>query len=152
MDLPSLRIYLDACCLSRLTDDQNQPRVRAEAEAVEHIMGIVRAGQATWVSSTVLSIEVGRNPDPERRREAEALLFFANEVVVPNQEVADRAREIKKRGFGTFDALHLASAERAGVEVFLTTDDVLLRRASRNVVCLHLRVENPVLWYQEVRP
>jgi hypothetical protein len=38
------------------------------------------------------------------------------------------------------------------VEVFLTTDDVLLRRASRNVVRLHLRVENPVLWYQEVRP
>jgi hypothetical protein len=148
----SLRVYPDACCLSRLTDDQNQPRVRAEAEAVEHIMGMIRAGQATWVSSTVLSIEVRRNPDPERRRNADALLFFANEVVVPNQIVADRAREIEKRGFGTFDPLHLASAEQAGVEVFLTTDDVLLRRAERNAARLHPRVENPALWYQEVRP
>ena len=115
-------------------------------------MGMIRAGHVTWVSSTVLSIEVSRNPNPERRRDAEALLAFVNEVVVPNQEVADRAREIEKRGFGTFDALHLASAEQAGVEVFLTTDNVLLRRARRNVARLRLRVENPVLWYQEVRP
>ncbi|MEO8663820.1 MAG: PIN domain-containing protein [Bryobacteraceae bacterium] len=147
-----MRVYLDACCLSRLTDDQNQPRVRAEAEAVEHIMGMIRAGQATWVSSTVLGIEVSRNPDPERRRDAEALLFFANDVVVPNQEVADRAREVEKQGFGTFDALHIASAEQGGTDVFLTTDDVLLRRARRNITGLRLRVENPVLWYQEVRP
>ncbi len=63
-----MRLYLDACCLSRLTDDQNQPCVRAEAEAVEHIMGMIRASQAAWVSSTVLNIEVSRNPDPERRR------------------------------------------------------------------------------------
>jgi predicted nucleic acid-binding protein len=147
-----LRLYLDACCLGRLTDDQSQPRVRAEAEAVEHIMAMIRAGQATWVSGTILNIEVSRNPDPERRRHAEALLFFANEIVVPNQEVADRARKIEKQGFGAFDALHLASAEQAGAEVFLTTDDVLLRRAGRNVAALYVRVENPVLWYQEVRP
>lgn len=115
-------------------------------------MGMIRGGQATWVSSTVLSIEVSRNPNPERRRDAQALLSFANEVVVPTQGVADRAREIEKQGFGTFDAMHLSSAEQAGVEVFLTTDDVLLRRAQRNVTDLRLRVENPVFWYQEVRP
>jgi predicted nucleic acid-binding protein len=147
-----LRVYLDACCLSRLTDDQNQPRVRAEAEAVEHIMRMIRAGQATWVSSSVLSIEVSRNPDQERRRDAAALLLFASEVVVPNQEVAHRAEEIGKHGFSAFDALHLASAEQAGADVFLTTDDVLLRRAGRMTARLRLRVENPVLWYQEVQP
>jgi hypothetical protein len=68
-----------------------QPRVRAEAEAVEHVMRMVREGQATWVSSTVLSIEVSRNPDPDRRRDAEALLLFANEIVVPKSGEADRA-------------------------------------------------------------
>lgn len=114
-------------------------------------MGMIHAGRVTWVSSTVLSIEVSRNPDSERRRDAEAMLFFANEVVVPNQGVADRARQIEEQGFGTFDALHLASAEQGRAEVFLTTDDVLLRRAGRNVGRLHLRVENPVSWYQEVR-
>ena len=36
--------YLDACCLSRLTDEQSQLRVRAEADAIEKILRIVRNG------------------------------------------------------------------------------------------------------------
>jgi predicted nucleic acid-binding protein len=146
-----LRIYLDACCLSRLTDDQSQARVRAEAEAVEHIMRMVREGLAIWVSSTVLNIEVSRNPDTDRRRDAEALLLFANEIVVPKNTEADRARQIEKQGFSPFDALHLASAEKGGVDVFLTTDDGLLRRARRRLGLLRVRVENPVSWYVEAQ-
>src|SRR5688572_17838699 len=42
-------------------------------------MRMVREGLATWVGSTILNIEVSRNPDPDRRRDAEALLTFANE-------------------------------------------------------------------------
>jgi predicted nucleic acid-binding protein len=146
-----LRIYLDAYCLSRLTDDQSQPRVRAEAEAVEHVMRMVREGQATWVSSTVLSIEVSRNPDPDRRRDAEALLLFANEIVVPKSGEADRADKSRNGASAPFDALHLASAEKGGADVFLTTDDGLLRRARRSLGQLHIRVENPVSWYEEVQ-
>jgi predicted nucleic acid-binding protein len=146
-----LRVYLDACCLSRLTDDQSQARVRAEAEAVARIMRMVREGVATWVSSTVLNIEISRNPDPDRRREAEALLSFANEVFVPEMADANRAQQIEELGFTAFDALHLASAERVGADVFLTTDDVLLRRARRFGEVLHVRVENPISWHQEVR-
>ena len=146
-----LRIYLDACCLSRLTDDQSQPRVRAEAEAVEHIVRMVREGLAIWVVSVVLSIEVSRNPDPDRRRDAEALLSFANEVVVPKRAEAGRARQIEGLGFSPFDALHLASAERGGADVFLTTDDDLLRCARRSSGLLRVRVANPVSWYEEVK-
>jgi predicted nucleic acid-binding protein len=147
-----LRVYLDACCLSRLTDDQSQARVRAEAEAVERIMRMVREGVATWVSSTILNIEISRNPDPDRRREAEALLSFANEVFVPEMADVERAQQIEELGFTAFDALHLASAERFGADVFLTTDDSLVRRARRFGDVLHVRVENPISWYQEVRP
>jgi predicted nucleic acid-binding protein len=146
-----LRIYLDACCLSRLTDDQNQARVRAEAEAVEHILRMVREGLATWVSGTVLNIEVSRNPDPDRRRDAEALLSFANEIVVPDVAEADRARQLEEQGFRPFDALHLASAEEGGADVFLTTDDDLARRARRSVRQFHIRDENPVSWYEEMQ-
>ena len=146
-----MRIYLDACCLSRLTDDQSQARVHAESDAIEHILRMVRAGLATWVSSTVLNIEISRNPDPDRRHDAEELLSFANEVVVPQNSEADRAKRIEELGFSPFDALHLASAERGGADVFLTTDDDLLRRARRSLGLLHIRVENPVLWYEEVQ-
>jgi predicted nucleic acid-binding protein len=146
-----LRVYLDACCLSRLTDDQGQTRVRAEADAVEQILGMVRAGLALWVSSTALNVEVGRNPDPDRRHDAEQLLAFVNEVVVAKNADADRARQIAQLGFSAFDSLHLACAERGGADVFLTTDDALLRRARRNAGLLHVRVENPVSWYEEMQ-
>jgi predicted nucleic acid-binding protein len=146
-----LRIYLDACCLSRLTDDQTQPRILSEAEAVEGILTLVRRGSLTWVSSSVLNIEVARNPNAERRRDAEALLIFDHEILVPSRLDAQRARRIEQFGFGAFDALHLASAERGSVDVFLTTDDQLIRRAQRSSGLLHLRVENPVSWYLEVR-
>ena len=75
-----MRVYLDACCLSRLTDDQSQPRVRAEAEAVERILGLARIGAVEWTSSVALEAEVAGNPDVESRREMEALLLLANEV------------------------------------------------------------------------
>ena len=47
------------------------------------------------------------------------------------------------------DALHLACAEQGAVDVFLTTDDRLLRRARRHAQMLRIRVENPVSWYKE---
>lgn len=146
-----MRIYLDACCLSRLTDDPTQLRIRAEADAVEAILQLVRNGLATWVSSPVLSLEVSRNPDSDRRHEVEALLSFATESVVATESEADRARQIQEFGFSAFDALHLACAERGTAEVFLTTDDLLLNRARRNAGRLRVRVENPVSWYQEVQ-
>lgn len=140
---------MDACCLNRLTDDQSQTRVHDEAEAVEGILRLVQEGRATWVSCRVLEIEIPRNPDLERRHDVLALLAFANEVVVPQSNEAVRAESLARLGFGDFDALHLACAEQGSVDVFLTTDDGLLRRARRHAHALRIRVENPVSWYQE---
>jgi predicted nucleic acid-binding protein len=55
----------------------------------------------------------------------------------------------EQAGFADFDALHLACAERAEVDVFLTTDDRLLRRAKRLAAQLRVRVENPATWVRE---
>ena len=103
-----------------------------------------------WVSSTALEIEIGRNPDPDRRRDVTGLLSFANEVVVPRSGASVRAASLQRLGFGTFDALHLASAEQGQADVLLTTDDDLLRRAERYASQLRVRVQNPISWYEEV--
>jgi PIN domain len=144
-----LRLYLDACCLNRLTDDQRQARVRDEAEAIEGIFRLIRERRATWVSGTALEIEIGRNPDADRRRDVTALLALADEVVVPRPRTAARAAFLRTLGFGAFDALHLASAVQGRADVFLTTDDDLLRRAGRHGSELRIRVQNPVSWYRE---
>ena len=145
-----MRLYLDACCLNRLTDDQSQARIRNEAEAVEAILRAVREGKATWVSSTALEIEISRNPDADRRHDVVALLAFANEVVVPRPRSAERAAFLQTLGFDPFDALHLACAEQGQADVLLTTDDDLTRRAGRHTNELRTRVRNPVFWNQEL--
>jgi len=136
--------------LNRLTDDQSQSRIRNEAAAVDGILRLVGEGKVTWVSSTALEVEISRNPDRDRRHDVASLLVFANEVVVPRTHASERARFLQELGFGTFDALHLASAEQGRVDVLLTTDDDLMRRAGRHGSELRIRVQNPVSWYQEV--
>ena len=112
-----MRLYLDACCLNRLTDDQSQARIRNEAEAVETILRAVREGKATWVSSTAMEIEISRNPDAGRRHDVVALLALASEVVVPRSRSAERAAFLQTLGFDPFDALHLACAEQGHADV-----------------------------------
>ena len=61
-----------------------------------------------------------------------------------------RTQQLETLGFHPFDALHLACAESGRADVFLTTDDRLLRLASRFSDQLHVRVENPLTWLKEV--
>ena len=74
-----MRIYLDTCCLQRPLDDQTQPRIRVETEAVFAILASVQAGSVTLLSSEVLEFEISRIPDEQRRREATAILKLASE-------------------------------------------------------------------------
>jgi hypothetical protein len=48
------------------------------------------------------------------------------------------------------NALHLACAEVGGADVFLTTDDRVVKIAHRKKGLLNLRVDNPVRWLEEV--
>jgi predicted nucleic acid-binding protein len=144
-----MRLYFDACCLNRLTDDQSQTRVREETEAVERILCSVREGRIHWVSSSVLEVEVHRDPNEERRQDTVAILGYASETVEASPVDAARAQDPQRLGFSAFDALHLACAESAGAAVFLTTDDRLLRRAHKFGNLLRVQVENPVSWYKE---
>ncbi len=48
------------------------------------------------------------------------------------------------------DALHIACAEKAKADVFLTTDDNLLSKAVQNKTMMKVKVENPLRWVTEV--
>ena len=108
-----MKVYLDACCLSRLTDDQSQARIRREAMAVESILRRVFAGDAELISSEALADEVRRNPSIERRLEAETLLSWASVIVAISPLIMQRARELTASGYGVFDA-YCRSGKREG--------------------------------------
>ena len=144
-----MKLYLDACCLNRLTDDQSQARIAEEAEAVERILRLLSDGVIEWLSSTVLKIETSNNPDAERRQDVEVLLSLATNTIQLDDQMIQRATELEVAGYGAFDALHLSSAEAGMADVLLTTDDRFIRRADRAVGLPRVRVLNPVEWLRE---
>lgn len=145
-----MKIYLDVCCLNRPFDDQTQDRIRLEGEAVLLILTHLELGEWQWIGSEVLDFEIEQTPNPERRWRVRLLTTYVRNSIVVEEAEIERAEQLEALGFHPFDALHLACAESGNVDVFLTTDDQLLRLASRLSGQLRVRVENPLTWLKEV--
>ena len=145
-----MKIYLDLCCLNRPFDDQRQDRVRLEAEAVLLILTHIQTGEWQWISSEAMDFEIEQAPDSERKERIKLLLTQAERTILVEQAEETRARQLETLGVHTFDALHLACAESGKVDVFLTTDDRLLRLAVRQAKQLRVKVQNPLTWLREV--
>ena len=92
-----MRFYLDACCLSRLTNDQLQPGIRDEAEAIEQIVAKVRLGIAEMISSEAIDDEVRRTPSMEQRIAAETLVSLASSSFEVNASIERRERTEYRR-------------------------------------------------------
>ena len=144
-----MRVYLDACCLSRLTDYKSSVRICEEAEAVELVFDLFRVGIVKLISSEALLDEVRRNPFDDRRIEAEELLSLVDETVAFSPQLLRRAKELSALGYGEYDAYHLASAEIGGADVLLSTDDKFIKLASKRIGCPLVSVLNPVYWRKE---
>ncbi len=61
-----------------------------------------------------------------------------------------RASELENMGFKSFDAMHIACSESVNADVFLTTDDKLLKKAERESEFLKIQVANPLSWLTEI--
>jgi predicted nucleic acid-binding protein len=149
MDNLGLRVYLDTCCLNRLTDDPSQDRIRQETAAVQRVLDGIQLGTIVWIASEALHDEVQRNPIVERRAEAETLLSFASESVPVDERISRRATELFRLGYQAYDALHISICEFSSVDVMLSTDDRLIRRVARGLGRPRIPVRNPVSWCQE---
>lgn len=145
-----MRIYLDNCCLNRPFDDQSQSRIRLESESIIIIMNRLYHGEWEWISSEVLDIEIENTPSIEKRQYLTKLLKFVNESLKIESIDLERAKQLEIMGFKSFDAMHIACAERATVEVFLTTDDKLLKLSDTLENELNVKVMNPLIWLTEI--
>lgn len=144
-----LKLYLDVCCLNRPFDDWTQPRIRLEAEAVIAIINRCQAGDWLIIVSTALKSEIAQTPEFTKRQQVMDLLNVAKIDIQVTIENINRANELQALGYKPFDALHIACAEAARADAFLTTDDRLLRKATNQSERLDVRVANPVTWIME---
>jgi len=137
-------LYFDSCCYNRPFDDLSQIRVRLEAEAVEWILEESRSGRFTIVTSDYLILELLRNPDLAKRAGTLAMTEYAGLHVPVRESVTRRASRIESLAITGFDALHIASAESAGCDWLVTTDDGLLKKSQRHQSELMVPLLNPI--------
>lgn len=144
-----MRIYLDVCCLGRVFEEDEQPRMQAERAAIEAILD----SAIEIVSSDAVAYEVAQDPD-EERRDAKTMLDddIRSETVKITDSIRGRAKHFASLGFGDLDALHIACAESARCDWFLTTDDRMLKRAKRLSDSINVAVENPAAWVLRFPP
>jgi predicted nucleic acid-binding protein len=145
-----MKIYLDVCCLNRPFDDQTQDRVRLESEAVLSILNYSKAKGWRLLNSEVISIEVSKIPDNEKKQKVTILSAMLQSHIGVDEDIESRALELENLTFKSFDALHVACAEKGKADILLTTDDAFLRKASQCKQTLKVRIENPVRWLMEV--
>ena len=144
------KIYFDTCCLNRPFDDQTQERIRLESEAVLAVLSRIEKGEWDWVGSEVLMDEIEQTPDTQKLSRARLLSGFIKQTVEIGEAEVERSKELQGEGFKEFDSLHLACAENAKADVFLSTDDRLLKLAKRISNRLRIQVENPLAWVEEM--
>lgn len=121
-------IYLDMCCFNRPYDDQTQPRIRIETEAKVVIQQKIKNADCELLWSSILDFECANNPFEEHRIAILNWRDIATTIVMADKSVLERATSLTICGVGKYDALHVACSIAGRAELFITTDDHLLKR------------------------
>ncbi len=88
----------------------------------------VKDAECDLIGSATLDFECGNNPYEEHRDAIEQWRGLAVSVVMADHSVVSKALELAQHGIGHYDALHLASAMAGKADLFVTTDDRLLKK------------------------
>lgn len=124
-----MKVYLDNSFLNRPFDNPEVRHNRLEVEILFLILELVKEGKITLVNSSVIEYENSLNPFPERKIFIEKIMQQAKVYQNVDQKIKKRAVEIEKAmRTQPIDALHIASAEAAHVELFITSDYNLVKR------------------------
>jgi len=126
-----VKVYFDLCVYNRPFDDQTQPRVMIESLAVVAIMALVDRGRISAINSFALDHENRQNPTVDRRSFIADLLAESSEFIHRSDSITERALELERSGIMGMDSLHVACAEAAKADYFVSCDDVLIKRLRR---------------------
>jgi predicted nucleic acid-binding protein len=133
------RVYLDTSIYNRPFDNQTQPKIFLETQAIILILQMVEARLIELVSSSVLEYENSRNPFVVNQQSMERYLQIATLRVLVDENIRNRAEQLQQLGIKSIDALHVACAEASQSDYFITCDRILINRCQN----LSLIVINP---------
>lgn len=141
-----MRVYLDNCCFNRPFDDQSQMRIRLEAEAKLAIQEKIQSGALELGWSYILDFENDANPLAERKGSISRWRDVATVDISESDEILARAMRFHEKGFRPLDSLHIACAVELGCDLFLTTDDRILKKRE---LITEIEVQNPVDYFTD---
>ena len=126
-----MTLYLDMCVYNRPFDDQSQSRIMLETQIFMILLAMTWDGRCKLVNSFALVYENSRNPNIENTLKIKDLLGYSEEYISYDISILDKALELEKCGLMGMDALHIACAQKAKVDFFITCDDNLLKKLKR---------------------
>lgn len=129
----SMIVYLDNSFLNRPFDDPESGVNKLEAEVLLSIIKLARNGKIILVNSSVIEYENSVNPFPDRKIFVHEILKQCTIYQNIDLQIKNRAKVITKNmGVSPIDALHLAAAEKAKVDLFITCDYNLIKKYKGN--------------------
>ena len=147
-----MKIYFDTCCYCRPFDNKNHLAQSDVQWEITSILDVIRwAGIAEWsiVGSAAIIAEIGAIKKNLFKRDR-ARGFYDETVsdeLTNTPEITKRGEELTAAGLSNFDPYHVAFAEAANVDFFLTTDQRLVNGAER--LGIKVKVINPTNFLEE---
>ena len=131
-----IKVYLDNCTYNRPFDDQANITISLETEAKQCIQKLIMEKAIDLAYSYVNRLENDDNPFATRKNSINE--FFKNAVFYINSTCAEAIEKtafvIMQSGIKPRDALHIACAIKGGCNYFITTDKLLLKHTSSEIV------------------
>lgn len=125
-----MKIYLDTNIYYRTFDDQSQPRIYLESQAILSIFNAIEKKIIHLTTSDILLFEISQGSKIESAQIRKSLLKLSSNHIKHTKIITKQAKNIAdKFNFFPADAMHLSSAKSANVACFITCDDILVKKA-----------------------
>ncbi len=141
-----MRIYLDNCCYNRPFDPQTDLRIHLETMAKVRVQALMKSGAVEYVCSDAMDYELGQSPNFQEPDMIEPWKSNAVDMVSVDDALIYRGEVIEQYGLKAMDAIHVACAEAASCDWFLTTDRGITKKLHK---IGRMRIANPVDFIME---
>jgi len=124
-----VKVYLDNSVLNRPFDNSEITINRLETEILFWIIDLIKKDKIILVNSAMIEYENSLNPFPERKIFIEEILKLSKSFQELNLNIKKLAKILSEKFKTEFiDALHIASAQFARVDFFITSDYNLIKK------------------------
>jgi hypothetical protein len=124
-----MKLYLDNSFLNRFFDDPTLGANKLERDILLRVLEQTHTSDIQLVNSSIIEFENARNPFPERKQFVEQVMKSAPIFQNYTERDIQRAQELVATcKLSLYDARHVAVAETAQVDFFLTCDYDLVKK------------------------